>query len=175
MIFIHGITGSADETWGDFRSFLVAEGWQFGGSPTYRAASKQVAWVAAGDFYTMNMSDYDSLPFKSQNLALSEQGWEVAAVIAEVLSANPGKGKVILAAHSMGGLASRSYLQGLAKKDGADVAYRRDVAKLITVDTPHQGAELATLCQQFRPLGIPVLQRIRNRREQCRSSGNAQR
>lgn len=56
----------------------------------------------------------------------------------------------------MGGLASRSYLQGLAKKDGAGVAYRRDVAKLITVDTPHQGAELATLCQQFRPLGIPI-------------------
>lgn len=91
VIFIHGITGSADETWGDFRSFLVAEGWQFGGSPTYRAASKQVAWVAAGDFYTMNMSDYDSLPFKSQNLALSEQGWEVASVIAKVFVRESGQ------------------------------------------------------------------------------------
>ena len=35
VIFIHGITGTAENTWGDFKSFLVAEGWQFGGSPTY--------------------------------------------------------------------------------------------------------------------------------------------
>ena len=76
----------------------MSEGWQFGGSPTYSEASKQVSSVSVGDFYTMNMSDFNSLPFKSQNLTLSEQGWEVAAVIAKVLSANPGRGKVILTA-----------------------------------------------------------------------------
>ena len=155
VILIHGISGSAEESWGDFKSFLEGQGWQFGGSPTYSAASKQVSPVSAGDFYTMNMSDYDRLLFKSQHLTLSEQGWEVAAVIKQVLSANPEKNRIMLVGHSMGGLASRSYLQGLAKKDGVGVPYRRDVAKLITVDTPHQGAELATFCQQFTPFGLP--------------------
>ena len=46
-----------------------------------------------------------------------------------------GSDKVILVAHSMGGLVSRSYIQG--------GQYRSDVAKLITLGTPHLGAPLS--------------------------------
>lgn len=43
-----------------------------------------------------------------------------------------GSDKVVLVAHSMGGLVSRSYIQGSA--------YRGDVERLITLGTPHQGS-----------------------------------
>lgn len=43
-----------------------------------------------------------------------------------------GSDKVVLVAHSMGGLVSRSYIQSSA--------YRGDVERLITLGTPHQGS-----------------------------------
>ena len=66
-----------------------------------------------------------------------------------MLDANPGADKVILAAHSMGGLAAREYLQGLAQLDASvgRIPYRGDVAQLITIGTPHLGSPLASLCQ----------------------------
>jgi pimeloyl-ACP methyl ester carboxylesterase len=45
-----------------------------------------------------------------------------------------GKSKVILLGHSMGGLVSRSYIQGDA------YTRRNDVERLITLGTPHRGA-----------------------------------
>ena len=46
---------------------------------------------------------------------------------------------LVIVAHSMGGLVSRAYMQGLAA-----TAYGQNVTKLITLDTPHGGAETAT-------------------------------
>jgi pimeloyl-ACP methyl ester carboxylesterase len=43
-----------------------------------------------------------------------------------------GAAQVVLVAHSMGGLVARSYLQS--------AGYRNDVARLITLGTPHRGA-----------------------------------
>jgi len=81
-------------------------------------------------------------------LSFDAQGGELAAIIQAVLEANPGTTKVFLVSHSMGGLAAREYLQGLARQPNADTAipYRDDVAKLITVGAPHQGTFWAEQC-----------------------------
>jgi triacylglycerol lipase len=154
VIFVHGIASSA-ETWTVFRDYLINNaGWIFGGTPAFDPASQTVAINCpsdpsqpvsctgnAGNFYTLNFSD-------NQNLSLDVQGGELAAIIQAVLDANPEATKVLLVSHSMGGLAAREYLQGLARQPGVDTAipYRDDVAKLITVGAPHQGTFWAEQC-----------------------------
>lgn len=54
----------------------------------------------------------------------------------EEIRAATGADKLVILAHSMGGLAARAYL----RKHGT-----RHVAKLITLGTPHQGTEMARL------------------------------
>jgi hypothetical protein len=83
----------------------------------------------------------------NQDLTLAEQADELQAAITAVLLKNPGHSSVILAAHSMGGLAARSYLQFHVSPNTLP-----NVIKLITVGTPHAGTELAVLCQQAVPL-----------------------
>ena len=61
------------------------------------------------------------------------------AAIDAALAANPTQDKVILIAHSMGGLVSRAYLES--------DAYRHDVAELYTMGTPHLGVPIDGLVQ----------------------------
>ncbi|MGZ5052509.1 MAG: esterase/lipase family protein [Methylobacter sp.] len=154
VIFIHGLASSS-YTWAPFRDYLINNaGWVFGGVPMYDPAARTVAINCpsesdqpatcsggAGTFYTMNFSD-------NQNLTFDAQGGELSAIIAAVLAANPGKNKVVLISHSMGSLAAREYLQGLATQSNAASAipYRNDVAKLITVGAPNQGSFWAGEC-----------------------------
>ena len=56
-----------------------------------------------------------------------------------------GQPKVILIAHSMGGLVSRAYIEG--------TRYQDDVSVLYTFGTPHLGTPMAL----FRFLGVPLL------------------
>ena len=149
VIFIHGINSNAEDSWGKFRNVLVANTWTYGGSPFYDASSNTVrvyktdtnetipltyADAGPGDFYTLNFSN-------NHNLTFPEQGAELAKVISAVLAANPPKNKVILVAHSMGGLAARAYLQGQT-----GTVFRDDVQQLVTVGTPHQGSMMAAKC-----------------------------
>ena len=131
VIFVHGINSDAS-TWGEFSSALVANDWLYGGSPQWNGST--VIGVTAGHFYTLTFSN-------SHELKFSKQGAELANVISAVLAANPTKNKVILVAHSMGGLAARSYLQGQA-----GMGFRNDVDALITIGTPHQGSMEANRC-----------------------------
>ncbi|MGZ5028820.1 MAG: esterase/lipase family protein [Methylobacter sp.] len=163
VIFVHGIASTAD-TWAMFRDYLINNaGWVFGGIPAYDTASQTVKITCPsgpnqqvsctgknGNFYTLNFSD-------SQHLSFDAQGSELEATITAVLEANPGTTKVLLVSHSMGSLAAREYLQGLAKQPNADKAtpYRDDVAKLITVGAPHQGSFWAEQCNNhFDVLGV---------------------
>ncbi len=154
VIFIHGLASSA-ETWDAYRDYLIKNaGWTFGGIAVYHPDTKttdiscpadpvQLAACTgtAGDFYTLNFSDNQNLPF-------AVQGGELASIITTVLAENPDATKVLLIAHSMGGLAAREYLQGLARMADSEttISYWDDVAKLITVGTPHQGSFWAEAC-----------------------------
>ena len=146
VIFIHGLNSSAlawAEPGSSFKDFLINNGgWIFGGSPTYDSNTKRVNGIlGSGDFYTLNFSNN---PYSGFDV----NGSELSAIIQAVLSANPGMSKVILVAHSMGGLAAREYLQGLSTDYATlkGIPYRGDVYKLITVGTPHQGSYMAEIC-----------------------------
>ncbi|TAK62904.1 hypothetical protein [Methylobacter sp.] len=163
VIFIHGLASSA-VTWTPFRNYLINNGyWTFGGIPAYNQTTKTVdiscpsdssvaCTGSAGDFYTLNFSDNQDLPF-------DVLAGELAAIIKAVLDANPGKTKVLLISHSIGGLAAREYLEGLARELNSvtTTPYRENVAKLITVGAPHQGSFWAEACHnQIDILDISV-------------------
>jgi pimeloyl-ACP methyl ester carboxylesterase len=68
---------------------------------------------------------------------------ELAAVIKEVARISEAS-NVIVVAHSLGGLAARAYVQGLGSWDEMSlVSYANDVGLIVTLDTPHHGAEKA--------------------------------
>ncbi len=137
VVFIHGLGGSPGD-WDIIKSYVVANGWTFGGSPRFDRNSNIVVGTGVGDFYTMGFS------IANQNLDLFQQGWEIAKVIEAVVAQNPDRPLVILVGHSMGGLGAREYIQGLAQLglNQAPVSYRNDVAQLVTIGTPHRGAEV---------------------------------
>ncbi len=154
VIFIHGLASSTD-TWMTYRDYLISNSQRiFGGIPTYDQTTKTVNFICPpnvnppiqctgnqGDFYTINFSDNQGLPF-------DVQGGELAVIIQAVLNANPGATKVLLIGHSTGGLAARAYLQGLARLPDlvTTAPYREDVAKLVTIGTPHLGSFWAEAC-----------------------------
>jgi pimeloyl-ACP methyl ester carboxylesterase len=152
IIFMHGLNSSA-QAWAEpsssFKDFLSAHGgWTFGGSPVFDVNTKTVNGIlGSGDFYTVDFSG-------NAYFGLDVQGGELSAVIQAVLAKNPGKSKVILVAHSMGGLVAREYVQSLSKDLSTlqYIPYRGDVDKLITVGTPHQGSDLATICTHYKTL-----------------------
>jgi triacylglycerol esterase/lipase EstA (alpha/beta hydrolase family) len=145
IIFVHGLASSA-EAWAPLAGALAAIGWTPGGVPTFYPGTGVVTGVLPGDFYRMNFSDYNAGVFRSQNLSFDRQGFELAAIIEAVIDANPGASQVILVTHSMGGLAAREYLQGLARldRDSARVPYRGDVAPLVASRSdPNLGSPFA--------------------------------
>jgi len=81
--------------------------------------------------------------------AIIKQGYAVSKAIQAILVANPTKKKVILVGHSMGGLASREYLQRTVNNNATSAkrwwvnpaqADGHKVAKLLTLGTPHLGS-----------------------------------
>ena len=81
----------------------------------------------------------------SNESAIKKQGYALGRMIEKVLAANPGKEKVILIGHSMGGLAIREYLQ---RNEGGSHIWWVDpssadghkVAIAATTSTPHLGS-----------------------------------
>ena len=59
--------------------------------------------------------------------------------------------KADIVAHSYGGLLSRWYVEQAGTSAGKDFADKRDVRKLITIGTPHQGAPVCNMmCEAYR-------------------------
>lgn len=65
--------------------------------------------------------------------------------IAAILARYPESSRIRIVAHSMGGLVSRAYIQGLGLSHepvgDLTVPYRNDVARLVTLGTPHLGSQ----------------------------------
>jgi len=146
VLFIHGINNlPADNYWNTVKAYLQTSlGWKYGGVlsavPGSVPASATLSGGLAtgpGDFYTVLFSD----PLANAG-GIERQGDEVDAFINRLWTQTGSFPKVSLLAHSMGGLASRRYLQG--RPDGGD-----KVAELITYGTPHLGILSDNLKAQY--------------------------
>ena len=144
VIFIHGVNDNAEDNWGGFQRFLSANGWIFGGIVRYNLNEDhvRVRGILADSILDANQSpaDFYSVQFSSNNeLTFQQQGQELSKIIAAVLNVTK-RNKVILVGHSMGGLAARAYLQSVPYLTA------QNVAKLVTIGTPHQGSRESDHC-----------------------------
>ncbi len=166
VLFIHGWTGNSF-TWDEFA--VEAEfrfGWSFAGRMDYCLnpdgnqytsdgtikSFVNAANLSKGDYFLLNFDvgkngtlfvSEDGIPFNddySNQSAIVKQGWAVSDAVKKIL-AKTGAEKVILVGHSMGGLASREYLQNPNnwQPDG-----KHHVAKLLTIGTPNGGSNLSS-------------------------------
>lgn len=138
FLFIHGLAGSSN-AWNDLTNHLDINDNRFIKSSNYKLISYygninvvKTSYEYGGSnkipLITMDFSN-------NQNLSFFQQGSEVNEVIEEIMQ-DYGNRKLILFAHSMGGLAARSYIMN----------YGQDkIAGLVTVATPHSGSLLAYL------------------------------
>ncbi len=160
ILFIHGLNSSS-ETWNATTAYFDTQyGYTFGGRfdfclnadgnngtanlNIFPTAGADIAafetTMINGDYYTLNFNvntdgSIGTAALSNQS-AIYKQGIAVKKAIERVMQLT-GKDKVILVGHSMGGLASRQYLQNTNywQPDNA-----HHVAKLLTLGTPHGGS-----------------------------------
>jgi pimeloyl-ACP methyl ester carboxylesterase len=181
IIFVHGLN-SEYKIWDSLVTKIQNfYGWSKGGNMNFclnqdnnTATSNSINdyrdWTVVsnlypkGDFFTVNfnvdtygnsLSSQD--PFESNESAITKQGLAIRDAISHVLQITK-RDKVILVGHSMGGLASREYLQNTSiwQIDG-----NHHVAKLLTIGTPHGGSNatfgplspIASLLGEINELG----------------------
>jgi len=125
----------------------------------------------AARYFSMNFFDPNSgtwSPAPVQQISILNKAEELAQVLREIERVTQIS-DVIVIAHSMGGLVSRTYLENMAATQpcynyndgvggspsysapcnaGAD-PYTGEIAELITIDTPHGGADLAKFDDWF--------------------------
>jgi hypothetical protein len=77
-----------------------------------------------------------NLSLESNQSSIAKQGRGLKLAIEAIKQANPEVKKVILVGHSMGGLAAREYIQTYSQNN---------VAKIVTIGTPHRGADITKL------------------------------
>lgn len=170
IIFIHGLNSSS-ETWNTSTNYLDSQyGLTFGGRfdfclsadgnhnvantnffPTAGAdiAAFETTTIQNGDYYyvnfDVNINGSIGTSVYSNQSAVTKQGRAVKKAIERVLALT-GKDKVILVGHSMGGLASREYIQNSTnwQADG-----QHHVAKFLTLGTPHGGSNASDIPGSF--------------------------
>jgi len=168
------VTVPPDSTGQDFTGTLVpptgktpivfAHGWNGLGVPPPFCSSVQVDpdsyfeqvdenLQAAG--YYVGYAYLESSPCYTPSLVDNVDN--LKAAIDQAKTANPGQSKVILIAHSMGGLVARAYIEG------PNSDYRDDVAALFTFGSPHlgvpqdaiafllNGVTLGSACENYQP------------------------
>ncbi len=165
ILFIHGLNSSS-ETWNTTTNFMdsqynLAYGGRFDFCLNYdnsNAVANKLLYPASqadiaqfesvtlqnGDYYYLNfnvglngsVNPTGSNAVLSNLSAIAKQGVAVKKAIERILQLT-GKNKVVLVGHSMGGLASREYIQN-AELWQADNLHH--VAKLLTLGTPNGGS-----------------------------------
>ncbi|HEX8031430.1 MAG TPA: alpha/beta fold hydrolase [Vicinamibacterales bacterium] len=150
VLFIHGFCSSA-ETWADTLPQLSTRRYGTDAPRVYESEIGKAAsrtQVAAGTTtFRIDFSDlkggFDLLAVA--NVPTARKAGEIKAVI-DAIKKFTAAPKVILVAHSLGGLAARAYIQGIGKnRSGNTIAYGNDIGALITISTPNQGSVLANL------------------------------
>ena len=162
VIMVHGLDGSLD-TWLTLYTSFISKGWSYGGAINFCLNSDGDNAIANltsdiidfttnttltnADFYIVNFNtDPNGTTYGanadnsvlSNQAAVYKQAVAMQKAIAHVLTVS-GKDKVIILSHSMGGLATRQYIQNnsLWQPDGA-----HHVAKLNMIATPNGGSNL---------------------------------
>ena len=160
IIFIHGLNSSS-ETWNDATDYYDTQySFVFGGRfdfclnadnnnattnknffPTPGAdIAVFESMVQNGDYYYVNFNVNPNgsvgTTVLSNQSAVAKQGAAVKVAVQRVMQIT-GKDKVILVGHSMGGLASREYIQNSYNWQADN---QHHVAKLLTLGTPHGGS-----------------------------------
>ncbi|MGB3946653.1 MAG: alpha/beta fold hydrolase [Bacteroidia bacterium] len=165
VVFVHGLNSNS-ATWDTTTAWMEEQyDFSFGGrfdfclnyDEDYNKANKYfntsdadmalfTSTIVPGDYYFVNFDVgtnglvspgyWDDGFVRSNQSAIAKQGYAVKWAIESVLQ-QTGRDKVILFGHSMGGLASREYIQNPEnwQSDG-----KHHVAKLVTTGTPHGGS-----------------------------------
>lgn len=160
IIFIHGLNSSS-ETWNDATDYYDTQySYTYGGrfdfclnadnnntttnKNFYPTAGADIAafesFVQNGDYFYVNFNVNPNgavgTTVLSNQSAIAKQGAAVKVAVQRVMEVT-GKDKVILVGHSMGGLASREYIQNSYNWQADN---QHHVAKLVTLGTPHGGS-----------------------------------
>src|SRR6185436_5007835 len=148
VLFIHGFCSSAG-TWDETLPQLSTRRYGSDAPRLYentngKAAARTVV-LAGSRTFRIDFSDlkggFDLLAVA--NVSTERKAGELKVVI-DAIKQFTGAPSVILVGHSLGGLAARSYIEGTGHdRNGIPIAYGRDVAALIMIDTPNQGSRLA--------------------------------
>ena len=150
VIFVHGFCSSAD-TWNDTLPQLSTRRYGTDAARIYESALGKAgarSAVAAGT--TTFRIDFSDLSGGFELLAVANvptvrKAGELKVVI-DAVKLFTGAPTVIVVAHSLGGLATRAYIQGIGRnRNGATIPYGGDIAALIMISTPNQGSVLANL------------------------------
>ncbi len=150
VLFVHGFCSSA-ETWDDTLPQLSTRRYGDDAPRVYESqigkAASTTAVAAGTTTFRIDFSDlaggFDLLAVA--NVPTDRKAGELKVVI-DAIKRFTGAPKVIVVAHSLGGLAARSYIQGTGRnRAGTTVTYGNDVGALITISTPNQGSVLANL------------------------------
>jgi pimeloyl-ACP methyl ester carboxylesterase len=105
LLLIHGLFSSS-RTWKKtIADFTENYDFRYGGEVSAAGGSA----IVAGDFYTLNFSN-------NRNLSYREQALEIRAAVDAIKKINSAA-KVVLAGHSMGGLAARAAVQLMGATD----------------------------------------------------------
>ncbi|MEW6772418.1 MAG: alpha/beta fold hydrolase [Bacteroidota bacterium] len=187
VLLVHGLS-SSDQTWSNFISDIRnIFGWNYGGSFHFCLNQDgdnsnaqfindfqdytNLSNVYKSDFYTINFDVQNSGTIYNTNVlsnqsAIFKQGYAVRNAVNYIMQ-KTGRNKVILLGHSMGGLASREYVQNPSKyqSDG-----QHHIAKIITLGTPHGGSNAGPTFSPLTPDGQS--EAIRDLRTSYYYSGN---
>ena len=169
IIFIHGLNSSS-ETWNTSTDYFDTQySFAFGGrfdfcfnadnnnattnKNFYPTAGADIAafesLVQNGDYYYVNFNVNPNgavgTTVLSNQSAVAKQGAAVKVAVQRVMAVT-GKDKVILVGHSMGGLASREYIQNSYNWQADN---QHHVAKFLTLGTPHGGSNASDIPGSF--------------------------
>lgn len=117
VLFVHGLNSNANDAFGVMESFFASSG-------TY--LSSQLHSV---NYPLTNKSEF----VRNANVVPDGIDYLLSKAIKDKISV----GKVDIVGHSMGGILARLYLQS--------ILYKNDIARLITINTPHSGSQWADL------------------------------
>ena len=119
VVLVHGLWGTPDGTWSGFKPIVNGDSGKY--------------FIHRADY---SIGDYSNSGSLAQNYPVIEEA--ISLALDETNSAGFAVTKVDVVTHSMGGLVTREYCRR------EPVACAGAIRKLITIDTPHLGSELAT-------------------------------